>query len=74
MAASKEPPPRDSGRLTTLVARLSEADRHLIVQVFHERMSLAQIAASASEPVYRVRRRLQNVLAELREITEDDLF
>lgn len=74
MAASNEPPARDPDRLRTLVAGLSEADRDLIVQVFHEKLSLPQIAMTAREPVYRVRRRLQNVLAELRSITDEDLL
>jgi RNA polymerase sigma-70 factor, ECF subfamily len=74
MAASKEPPARDPDRLTRLVERLSQADRQLIAQIFHQKMSLHQIAMTADEPVYRVRRRLQNILAELRSITSDDLL
>jgi RNA polymerase sigma factor (sigma-70 family) len=74
MAALKDPPARDPDRLTSLVSRLSEEDRRLIVRVFQEKLSIPQIAATTSEPVYRVRRRLQNILAELRAITDADLL
>ena len=74
MAALKDPPARDPDRLTSLVSRLSEEDRRLIVRVFQEKLSIPQIAATTCEPVYRVRRRLQNILAELRAITDADLL
>jgi RNA polymerase sigma-70 factor (ECF subfamily) len=64
--------PGEDGRLTRLVAGLSQADRQMIFWVFHEQMSLRQIASELGEPLHRVRRRLQKVLAELRAITEDD--
>jgi len=65
--------PGQDGRLTKLVAGLSQADRQMIYCVFHQQMSLRQIASELGEPLHRVRRRLQKVLAELRSITEDDL-
>jgi RNA polymerase sigma-70 factor (ECF subfamily) len=65
--------PGEDGRLTRLVARLSQADRQMIFWVFHEQMSLRQIASELGEPLHRVRRRLQKVLSDLRAITEDDL-
>ena len=63
----------EDGRLTRLVSGLSQADRQIIFWVFHEQMSLRQIASELGEPLHRVRRRLQKVLAELRSITQDDL-
>jgi len=76
MYESKDSPaefPGEDGRLTRLVAGLSQADRQMIYCVFHQQMSLRQIASELGEPLHRVRRRLQKVLAELRSITEDDL-
>jgi len=76
MYESKDSPaefPGEDGRLTRLVSRLSQADRQMIFCVFHQQMSLHQIASELGEPLHRVRRRLQKVLAELRSITEDDL-
>ncbi len=70
--AGAEPAGEDDG-LTRLVSRLSQADRQMIFWVFHEQMSLRQIASSVGEPLHRVRRRLQKVLAKLRAITDDDL-
>ena len=65
--------PGEDARLTRLVARLSQDDRQMIFWVFHQGMSLRQIASVLGEPLHRVRRRLQKVLADLRAITEDDL-
>jgi len=65
--------PGEDGRLTQLVSGLSQADRQMIFWVFHEKMSLRQIASTMGEPLHRVRRRLQKVLTDLRSITEDDL-
>ena len=76
MYESKESPaeyPGEDGRLTRLVCKLSQDDRQIIFWVFHQQMSLRQISAMVGEPLHRVRRRLQKVLAHLREITEDDL-
>jgi RNA polymerase sigma-70 factor (ECF subfamily) len=73
---SKDSPtefPGEDGRLTRLVAGLSQADRRMIFRVFHEQLSLRQIASELGEPLHRVRRRLQKVLAQLRTIPEDDL-
>jgi len=63
----------EDGGLARLVARLSQADRKMIFWVFHEQMSLRQIASSVGEPLHRVRRRLQKVLSKLRAITDEDL-
>jgi RNA polymerase sigma-70 factor (ECF subfamily) len=76
MYESKDSPaelPGEDGRLTRLVSRLSQAERRMIFWVFHEQMSLRQIASELGEPLHRVRRRLQKILTDLRAITEDDL-
>jgi RNA polymerase sigma-70 factor (ECF subfamily) len=76
MSESKEPPrqvPGEDGGLTRMVSGLSQADRQMILWVFHEKLSLRQISAATGEPLHRVRRRLQKVLTDLRAITEDDL-
>jgi RNA polymerase sigma-70 factor (ECF subfamily) len=76
MYESKDAPSGVDGedsRLTQLVARLSPSDRQMIFWVFHEQLSLRRIASELGEPLHRVRRRLQKVLADLRAITEDDL-
>jgi RNA polymerase sigma-70 factor (ECF subfamily) len=64
----------EDGKLTRLVARLSQVDRQMIFWVFHEQMSLRQIALRVGEPLHRVRRRLQKVLSKLRAITDGDLL
>ena len=71
--ASPGPAPGEDGGLTRMVAGLSQADRQMILRVFHEKLSLRQISAATGEPFHRVRRRLQKVLTDLRAITEDDL-
>src|SRR5687767_11979033 len=76
MYESEESPaesPGEDGRLTQLVSRLSQDDRQMIFWVFHEQMSLRQIASALDEPLHRVRRRLQKVLEQLRAVTENDL-